>query len=216
MEKSIYRIKNSFALFLVLNFANAIAQKTEAMQEYHIIYIDNSKSNEAVSGLSQASIDYIYKKVDSLKSIKNLNVLIYLSDGAKPVYVKSIENSKDILSKLNEGYSTYPNCIEDKMQLMELIARDKLDNVSKVYINYFLTDYYLKEELMKDRVGYLTNFLPYEIQNFTNCKPENLHVNIYYPDNTKSLKKEAVINKLNFNGNNPDFKNNQIIKLIKT
>ena len=204
MNKTFYF--SLISIMLIGYLPGNVNAQTGKGRQLHIIYIDNSERGGANSGLSGSMMDYIFTKVlDSINlKDKNISYLLYISNGNKPFYSRTPDKFGDLTNKLTERKLKYPSSLEDKMQMRDVLYKDKLSGFEKITIDFYVTNYYLNQELLSDYPGYLLNFFPKELQYVTNCVEDNITVNIYYPDNAgkeKNIQKKLFLNNARFASN---------------
>jgi hypothetical protein len=147
---------------------------------YHIIYVDNSRSSSGVS-LSLDMIDMIQKKVDSIKADPNARVLFFLSNFRNPDVAKTVSSATKLVDRLTSGYSAMPDSRIDKSLLRQQIYNDDLSNIGRVRMHFFLTEAYVRNDLVGSYPGFLLNGLPREMVVATRVTEENTVCNIYVP-----------------------------------
>lgn len=204
MNKTFYCLLISIML-IGARHTTAIAQAGKG-QQLHIIYIDNSERGGANAGLSASMMDYIFTKViDSVNAKdKNVSYLLYISNGNKPFYSRNPDKFGELTNKLTERKLKYPSSLEDKAQMREVLYKDKLSGLEKITIDFYVTNYYLNQELVSDHPGYLLSFLPKELQYVSGCPEDQVIVNVYAPDNTgkdKNVKQKLFFNDAKFASN---------------
>ena len=177
MKKVLYF---SFAGFFCLLLSTMAASAKG--RQLRIIYIDNSERG-AQGGLSQKMLEYIFLKMDTAKAVDdNTSSLLYISNGDNPLYTTKPADFVGFANRLSERKLNYPYSIDDKKQLRNIIYKDKLSDVEQITIDFYVTNYYLNQELMGDHAGYLLNFFPKELQYVTHCAENNITVNVIYPE----------------------------------
>jgi len=191
---------------LCLNlFCNADAQTSG--KQLHLIYIDNSERGGSSSGLPVSMMNYIFTKtLDSVnKKDKNISHLLYISNGDKPYYSSSPDRFETYVNKLTEAKSKYPSSLEDKKSIRKILYQDKLLGFGSIVLDFYVTNYYLNQELINDYPGYLLNFFPKELEYVTQCPESNITVNVYYPteggNKEKVLRQKIVMNDKGFASN---------------
>ncbi len=197
-------MKKAFYCLFVSMLLIAASPLGAKAQQLHIIYIDNSERGGA--GLSSSMMDYIFTKViDSVNTKdKSTSYLLYISNGDKPFYSRTPDKFGELTNKLTERKLKYPSSLEDKRQLRDVLYKDKLSGLQKIVIDFYVTNYYLNQELLSDHPGYLLDFLPKELQYVSGCTEDNIVVNIYYPDNAgkdKNVQKKLFFDDLKFASN---------------
>jgi len=204
-------MKKLFSFLLISNLLcvtlsnDASAQTTP--RQLHIIYIDNSQRGGSGSGLSVSMMNYIFTKtLDSVnKKDKNIRYLLFISNGDKPYYSSSPDHFETYVNKLTESTCKYPSSLDDKRAIRSIIYQDKLSGFESVVLDFYVTNYYLNQELLNDFPGYMLNFFPKELQYVTKCQDNNITVNIYYPtdggNKEKNLQQKLVMNDKRFASN---------------
>ena len=112
---------------------------------------------------------------------------MFLSNNTNPEFVKSAESAKQFLNKLNESNTSFPNAIEDKKQIWNLLIRSEdLKKYATINIRLFVTENYLRNGLLNENPGFFLKFFPKEVASIANLDESNIHVYINYSPELKS------------------------------
>ena len=192
-------------MFCVILLSNANAQTTAKL--LHVIYVDNSQRGGANSGLSVSMMNYIFTKIlDSVNAKdKNIHYLLYISNGDKPYYSSSPDRFENYINKLTESKFKYPSSLDDKKTIRGILYQGQLSGYESIVFDFYVTNYYLNQDLLNDYPGYMLNFFPKELQYITKCPEQNITVNVYYPadggDKGKNLQQKMAMNEKRFASN---------------
>jgi hypothetical protein len=98
------------------------------LKSLHVFYVDNSKFSGRLP-LSGEMIEWMSKRVDSLKGDKNSQISFFVSNSAKPEYTNSFDRSKKLINALYDGYGSQPNSMLDKPAISAKLFSDDLSDI---------------------------------------------------------------------------------------
>lgn len=186
-------MKHLSILNLLLVAAPLLAVKPAAAQgsysELRLIYVDNSRE-ESGSGYSSASKAYVRNTVQQLVADNSTNMLFFYSNGEQPQYTRTQEKVMGMLGKLDDKPAPRPEVVGEKRQLRAALYKGRLDLITSITIDLFVTERTLRSELSGERSGYLLNLFPRELQFMSKCNPGNITVRVHYPGGHPDLRQQ--------------------------
>lgn len=166
----------------------------------NIMYVVNSRS---VSGLNltQDMVLLLSNKIDMLAGDPAGRFYFFLSNNVKPETAKDKKGAKAIVQKMADTYFEQPTSSIDKKLLRDILFTADLSNTKSINMHFFVSEYYLKSDLIGDNAGSLLRQFAKELEYKTGCGEENVNVFVYYPKNATSITPELKNNFLNLSAN---------------
>ncbi|RYZ22344.1 MAG: hypothetical protein EOO16_09440 [Chitinophagaceae bacterium] len=158
---------------------------------YNLIYVDNSRSSEDAV-MSVEMIGRVESLLDSIGTAKSA-VSFYLSNDTRPDMASTTGTAKTLINRMMNSYSAPPNSWRDRRKLNDVLANDKsLTSATSVNLYLFLSENYLKGDLLGNNNGVLLNFLPREVQLYSSLPDERINVFVFYPQKSQTAFTERI------------------------
>jgi hypothetical protein len=198
------RIKIVFLFCLSFALVSFTEDPKPAGRTFNLVYVDNGKYTGS-SSLSSEMVDLLTNKLQEMQKDKNADLLYFLSNSANPEHTRSVSEALNMSNRLYNTYYIQANSIMDKRLLQQRIFNENLSNIGALNLYFFVTESYLKNDLMGSNAGMMLNFIPRELQLLSKCPEENINIYIYYPKNAQTLDQKALDGFQNFGSNVQGF-----------
>ncbi|GAA4343176.1 hypothetical protein [Flaviaesturariibacter amylovorans] len=172
---------------------------------YHFVYVDNSRNSELAS-ISSEMMDKVDKTIEAAGK-DNSAITFYISNGQRPDITTNATSARKAMSRLTSGSSPLPATWEEKKMIDEHLSKDKnLANAREINLHLFVSEAFLKTDLLSSQSGVLLKFLPKGMGLFANCPEEKIHVYLYYPKKATGSYEASLRGMQDFGNARADFK----------
>lgn len=166
----------------------------------NLLYVVNSRTAGGVN-ITQDMIQLLSRKIELLQGDPAARSFFFMSNNVNPEITKDLKAAKGIVQKMSDTYFEQPSSRIDKKLLREMLFSSDLSNTTGINLHFFVSEYYLRMDLLGDNAGFLLRQFAKELQYKTGCEEENINVFIYYPKTAITITTEIKNNFLQLSTN---------------
>lgn len=210
MKRLILFICIVFFGLTVSSFKIPFNSKAESFKNIVLFYIENSKGTDNNS-LSTLTLEKLKTEVKKNIYGSTTKFLFYWSNDTKYEIATKTESSIKIINQLNTKNSSTPNVWLDKYQIRNLLFEKEFVLKGTITINFFVTDNFIEEHVLKQEPSILMGMLPNELAFVTGIEENKVIVNVFYSNAYNRFSGESLVAINNFkNSSNVIYNYNEI------
>ena len=175
----------------------AYGQSVNNITTLDLIYIDNNNL-DGKGGISSGMRADCIDLMDSLSKKSNTMYLAFLSNGFTPMISRNSNDNNVIKTSFAQTNTTYPNVMNDKAKIRELLFPKALKVNSEINLYFFLTDALIREGILRDQPATLLNMMPREIFYLSGTQGTKVNVTVFYANEPGKIIKSQLEETLNF------------------